>query len=522
MYRIIFILFFLLPFVRCRQQDSSTPGSNAATVDAGGHSIESTASLLSSVNTLSGSDSAATLASLSPAQLQIVYAQRKNENTTQNQQLQINTALVSGFCEQITKLDNSCVPRTSVVYNAYTRNVNCSGQTINEATPEPTIQITIPGQSIGSFILVANSQPAYVSTPFKSGTTTITFSQQAGKEVASPTFGQLSNLYITSVPVDGSNPPLPPLANFANLSITINGTLLLKTSAAKYNDASYATTRYNIPLDPITTLQTSSSCLMTASDVAAFTASITNNMTQQQIAAQLKNTTSNNESPTNLIASILQLEANTATIQQNINLTNTTLLALVNEVQQNQNIGCHYNDTITSVTVTIGGSSPTPPSVGTSNDPPIPPVGTGNPGTMRINLNAVNQAFAGASIFAETGNAFSIPSAPVSIGAMQNIQLIKGGVLYTALKDCSAGALAFIVGESCNWHITENNILVVTSIAIEVNGFTIYQNNNLNLTFRGPLVYGTSAGQLLSWSDSIQVNNPLWTKLMNDTSCNAN
>ena len=518
---------FLLLTVACKnaQNPNTTPVST-------GFSSQSAAIVRSQsgVATLAQDANETQLQQMSMSALQALYTQRKDQDTSDAHELQLKTALSAAMCQQYQQMNTTCISLLPLVPSQYTQSIACNGNlTASTAAPQ-TIQVTVSGTATGQFVLVANNQTnmtPFQSTPFGTGTSTITFYQVAGRAISPPTFGSISTLYIESAT---NNSNLPPMTNFNNFMIKINGKALLQADLLPYTDTDYATTRYNVPLDAVTQLQRSATCSMSQTQVAALTQQITTNVTSQQAAsaeqAYQANTNSTstltNTMPSDkngLIAAVTELETSITTRQPVLEQTSDTLLKLTNAMTQNQNIGCHYNDIITSIQVRVNGDQPgaTANLVGNISDAPTNPSGTGGCNDILIDFGSVSQTFDqdNDSIFAQ--NQLEFPPNSATIGSLSFIHLKKARICYQGEEQFHTED---IILSSTDWNVYEIDIFNITGVEVTINGTLLYKNDNLSLSLRGPTTYGQGT-YTLEWNDGIQDNNPLWTAFMNQQDCSA-
>lgn len=471
----------------------------------------------------------AELEQMSPAALQALYTQRKEQDTVDQQELQLKQALSAAMCQQYQQITSACVSLTPLVVSQYNQSIDCQGGITVQSAVQQTIQVTVTGTASGKFILVANNQSTltpFQTTPFGSGTTTVTFIQKVGRAIAPPTFGELSTLYLASAT---DNATIPDISNFKNFSIQINGKTLMQGDLLPYPDPDYRGTRYNVPLDAVTQMRRSATCSMTQSDVSALTKKISDSVTSQQAIDQEKSYVKNNAGGVStqtaaslldkktIIASILQYEASVNTREPVLEKTRDTLLKLTNVLTQNQDVGCHYNDIVQSLKIRINGAQNTSPEyVGSNSNMVLNPKGTGGCNDFTVDFGSIKQTFNqnNQSIYQE--NLLDFPPNSATIGSLSFIRLKKNRICYKNDEDFHT---SYIVLSSSDYKVYELNIFNINSVEVTVNGALIYQNNSLGLSLRGPTQLG-QGNYVLDWSDSLQNNNPLWTAFMNKQDCN--
>lgn len=471
----------------------------------------------------------AQLEQMSASALQGLYTQRKEQDTADQQELQLKQALSAAMCQQYQQITSACVSLTPLVVSQYNQSIDCQGGITVQSASQQTVQVTVTGADPGKFILVANNQSnltPFQTTPFGAGTTTVTFMQKVGRAIAPPTFGELSTLYLASAT---DNATVPAISNFRNFSIQVNGKTLMQGDLLPYPDPDYASTRYNVPLDAVTQMRRSATCSMTQSDVSALTKKISDSVINQQAINQEKAYVKNNAGGVStqttasllgkktLISSILQYESSINTREPVLEKTRDTLLKLTNVLTQNQDVGCHYNDIVQTLKIRINGAQNTAPEyVGRSSDVVPNPKGTGGCNDFTIDFGSIKQTFDqnNQSIYQE--NQLDFPPNSATIGSLSFIRLKKNRICYKNDEDFHT---SYVILSSSDYKVYELNIFNLNSIEVTVNGALIYQNNSLGLSLRGPAQLG-QGGYVLEWSDSLQNNNPLWTAFMNKQDCN--
>ncbi len=516
--------FLMLLVIACNSSSNSpeSPSSSGADVrqaalnsgDGGGDATDATE---------------AEMEQMSPGALQSLYNQRKEQDTADQQELELKQALSAAMCQQYQQITSACVSLTPLVVSQYNQSIDCQGGITVQSATQQAIQVTVTGGAPGRFILVANNQATltpFQTTPFGSGTTTVTFIQKVGRAIAPPTFGELSTLYLASAADNGT---VPDIKNFKNFSIQINGKTLMQGDLLPYPDPDYRSTRYNVPLDAVTQMRRSATCSMTQSDVSALTKKISDSVTSQQAVDQekayVKNKAAGVSTKTSaslldkktLISSILQYEESLNTREPVLEKTRDTLLKLTNVLTQNQDVGCHYNDIIQSVKIRINGAQNTEPEyVGRNSDIMPNPKGTGGCNDFTVDFGSIKQTFNqnNQSIYQE--NLLDFPPNSATVGSLSFIRLKKNRICYKNDEDFHT---SYVILSTSDYKVYELNIFNINSVEVTVNGALIYQNNSLGLSLRGPAKLG-EGNFVLEWSDSLQNNNPLWTAFMNKQDCN--
>lgn len=463
----------------------------------------------------------------------IAYKENRDSQNTQNGfTIAENKAVINALCSAAVSKRASCILANPIIPSGNNQSLSCSAG--NSAAPSDlVIQLSAPSAGNASYVLVATTSGAtaqLVSTPFKAGTSIITFKNVGAANRLAPQFKDIVELKIRSSASNWQNQSLFDKTGAAlNLfygTKKVLGGGFLKTPEMQGNS------EYLVDIGDIASGLQSDGCIFTLDQVNQIKSAAAQPFVQQQASAiaasnqahiqeQQQYLAMNNDSllRCTLINQIKTLDAQIDLDTPQLETAIDTISSLSAELYSNANFGCQASQPITSLEVTFSGKV---------SDDPLPLSQTSIP-SRNGGLSDSLIIKLGDSLSASGLDARSVIGAKyvfsnlqnVAIGAFSRIYIEKRGVKYSNNpQSCSniggavGTAISVFWNQTC-WLPTENDVVYIDEIQINANGKTLFSQKGLGIKL-------SDNGHHLNWEYPSDVHATAeWKSLMQETDCSA-
>ncbi len=541
-----------LAYAACTPSGSGS--QSAAPANAGQVSLGTTTATV----VVSGSLTKAALEAMSPADLQKTYTSLTTQAQSDIEQYSIDDQISTLLCQRLQTLRSDCASSNTLIPSA-DPTLNCAGTSTGSLTAITTaspILVTLvdgsdsllPSSSAnGQYILVANGN--YISSPFGAGANVpITFTSNLGANatVEPPELKQVYRLELRRA-TEPSSPPngggatgtgtattssttteLPiPSSNFGVL-LKYQGTVLISGSMITYDDPSWVGYRYLLNVGGIQANASSSSCVVSAAEISNIKTQVNDSVTSQTAFAAKQALFAAQSSPLTgdqMIAAILKAQSQISQFSTAMDSTENTLLMLNNELAPTDLIGCHADEPITTLYISLTGNVAPPKSIGNWNQCPTPTLGPSP--DLRFEMGSSVVVNIDESTSSNIGPQGGTPwqgtlEDQALVGDIEYLRISKLGITYDdGGPECTSGLLG--INGKCLEICTEINVYNVTGVTVAIDTpsvahRTIYDNQNLNLVF-GSSLYSPAA--VTRWTEENFRANDDWVVFMQDTDCDT-
>ncbi len=535
-----FLVGFLIAFTNCTQP---TTKSNLNKTNTSGSSANGSNSTTGTRVTDVVVDQQQ-LSSLSLADLQTKYKNYFTRNQNDQDDLEINTNIGDSFCQRLSNVRSTCASANHIVPGGSALNCGLI-QKLDDPNSVPFSVLltdhngaTLTNIPDKQFILIVNK--TYKSDPFPVGSakTPIKFVSTAGSGLArlAPEVREIYSMEVRRVdektddiskarnPGDPAPAGMLPDASNFYVVLSYKNTKLTDGQTIESDNKSFVGYRYLVNLSGIMEDANSSNCNVGQPEIDFIRDSVRNNVKAQQTVRNRNKTPTPNLSKDQIIGKILELQASIEQRSTPLEDSRNRLLKLTNEIKPPVLLGCHAQEPITSMTISVTGKVEDPKDIGTWNNIPVPGL-KGSPSmisfelgsAIRISLDQSTQGVLGGSWTGKVPDAF--------VSDIEYLKISKEGIQYDGQRMCEGGILG--VGTRCFYQCQEKNVFTVTGITISIDtpssaAKLIYSNSTINGTtgiILGSQNYAQEA--IMSWSAGNFRANSNWIKFMQDTNCDT-
>jgi hypothetical protein len=467
-----------------------------------------------------GTYSIGDLQGMNLGELSLLAQQLRALNTAQSAQAAQLAQTNPTLCKLLEQRQSACSVLQPLVAKETDLVLQCSGSYQNRGSSTAPLKVNLRTSATGSFVLIANE--AFVSSPFASGSSSISFSPLPGTEAVVPRVMDISKLALRSSPGLQEN-ELSPLPAISGLSFTLSsGELVLAQEPLMQSDDGAlrtAQSEYLVDLTPLAKLASSSLCTFSPQDIqrassgtSVSAAVAAQNAAATQAATKLEVGADHTERQDLLIAEILQLQQQIAARTPELRAAQGLNSKLSKHLTEDSARGCYANQPITSFAIELEGKIAGAEGVGTFAQPQQYTAVSGSPTAMSFNFGSFNFTvdLAQTNVF---GARYELPSdisKLATIGSIDRVVLNKLGVDFRNIRSCEKKYL--ILYEECNYTTSEESSFVITGLRVYANGQKIYASEGINVLL--------NRNQLeISFNDLFA--NPFWLKVMQATTCTS-
>lgn len=535
-----FLIGFMLVFTNCTQKTTDSRATNSPSSSSSSSASGSGTSKGTSVTDVTVDQEQ--LSSLSLADLQTKYKNYFTRNLQDQDDLEINTNIGDSFCQRLSNVRTTCASSNHIIPGGDA--LNCGlVQKLDDPNSIPfSVLVTDKnGAPLNladkQFVLIINK--TYKSDPFPVGSakTPIKFVSTAGSAVArlAPEAREIYSMEVRRVDEKtdeiskkGAGDPapaglLPDRSNFY-IVFSYKNTKLTDGPTVDSDNQAFIGYRYLVNLSGIMADANSSNCNVQQAEIDYIRDSVRNNVQAQQAIRDKNKTITPNLTKDQIIAKILELQASIEQRSTQLEDSRNRLLKLTNEIKPPVLLGCHADEPITSMTISVTGKVEDPKDIGTWNNIPVPGVKGSSSSlsfelgsAIRISIDQSTQAVLGGSWTGKVPDAF--------VSDIEYLKISKEGIQYDGQRICEGGILG--VGTKCFYQCQEKNVFTVTGLTISVDtpsvaAKVIYSNTAINGTtgvIFGSQNYAQEA--VMSWSAGNFRANSNWVKFMQDTNCDT-
>lgn len=462
-------------------------------------------------------------------ELMLLEQERRNQSMFEEEELTLLDAINTALCRKMEEKRSFCPAIKRLIFDPTEQSLRCDGSQAAEIVKAPIIEVTIPKNKTGSYVLVAND--LYTSSKFGAGGPTKIIFSHSGGGFQAPQFLKVYKLVLRSA--DADNKVLPQIESFS-IKITIDGVELLDELMLESDDeiAKERNEEFKISVSDIVNLRKSGTCKVNQHDIDNLKNSIRNSITQDQViskkqdyqqakaAMDFSNVSSQSTRRSDLINKIFQYRSEIELRFPVLEGERNRQFKLTNELKTDMRLGCHARLPITSFAVELEGSMNNRTELGQQDFQKADQYGDGASTELLFDFGGVKFSidFAKQNIFQTKYIYEKDVSDEALVASLDRIYIRKKSSSFDNVPvPCntqggfvgSIGKLLF--NETC-YDVYEEGVFHISALSVFVNEKKIFAKRDLKIRF---------THELKVYEDDLQ-SNAAWVKLMLEEDCDAN